>query len=272
MRGVGGKPAFVFDSLVEAIERLVQRQRDLFELVFRSLDGDAGGEIPRGHRGGCVADARDRGERPPCEEPSAQERHDECDEAARRSCARKRQDVPPRICQVASHQHHGAVCAGRRQLTMALSRRDAGAGGRWQWNVAGRTIDELALAVPDGVVRRRRGRDAVHLSIFAGKDEVEIAGRRGPQSLHESGGAGLETLVDVGHERAPEQVAEVAANVAITTARMRVYQISSRARSELSIDDVPSPRRVRIRSEPSFRRSAATCTSTTFERTSVSSL
>ncbi len=208
MRGIGGEPAFVLDRLVEAIEGLVQRQRDLFELVFRSLDSNAGGEISRGHRCGCVADACDRGQRPPCEEPSSQERHDECDEAARRGRARKRQDVPPRIRQVAPHQDHGAVCAGRRQFTMALPRRNAGCRGRCQRNVAWRPIDELALAVPDDVVRRRRGSDAVHLSIFAGKDEVEIAGRRGPQPLHESGGAGLEILVDVGHERAPVQVAE----------------------------------------------------------------
>ena len=120
----------------------------------------------------------------------------------------KRQDVAPRIRQVASDQHDRAVCSGRRQLPAAQPRRNAGRRRRGEWKVARGSIDQLAFAVPDGVVRCRRGSDAVHLSIFAGKDEIEIAGRRRPQPLHEAGGAGLEALVDVGHERAPEQVAE----------------------------------------------------------------
>ena len=178
VRGVGGESALVLDGLVEPIERLVQRQRDLFELVFRPLDRDARREIPAviaaaawlmRATGASARPARNHpprsdttsAVRPPAAAVPANARTSRCVSARSRPTSTSAPFAP-------------AVVSSRRPCRVAMP----GAGGAVSRNVAGRSIDELALAVPDGVVRRRRGSDAVHLSIFAGKDEVEIAGRR----------------------------------------------------------------------------------------------
>jgi hypothetical protein len=124
VRRVRGETLLLLHRAVQLIEGAVERDRQLFQFIFRALHRDARRKIPRRHGGRGAADVRNRRQRAADQEPPSDERDRQRDGSGEGRDARERQHLTTGVGQIPRDHHARAVGTGRGEFTPSNARRE----------------------------------------------------------------------------------------------------------------------------------------------------